>query len=103
MHGCAHKHSIKVIQCCHPKSHPRPGWWVDKHFLDYENSAPLPVENTCKALQLRGMALSSVDQVTSSPFGHLHDQLIYVAPELTGPQKELISVPLQLLHGEMKM
>lgn len=63
----------------------------------------LPVQSSCHALQLGGMLLCSVDKVTGSAFGHLHDEVVYVASDLTGPQKELISVRLQLLHGEMKM
>lgn len=49
------------------------------------------------------MLLRSVDTVTGSSFGHLHDKVINVAPDFNSPQKELISVTLQLLHGGIKM
>lgn len=63
----------------------------------------LPVQGFCCALQLGGTLLRSVDEVAGSSFGHLHDEVVYVAPDFTGPQKELISVMFQLLHGEVKM
>ena len=47
------------------------------------------------------MLLCPVDQVTGSSFGHLHDEVIYMAPDFAGPQKEFISVMLQLLRGEI--
>lgn len=100
---CALRHSTKVIQHYNQNGHLHTDQWVSKHILAYDSQAPLPVQSSCQALKLRGMVLCSVDKVASSSFGHLHDQIIHVAPEFASPQKEFISVMVQLLHGEVQV
>ena len=45
-----------------------------------------PVQSTCQSLQLGGVILRPVHKLQRSPLRHLHDQVIHVAPDLSGPQ-----------------
>lgn len=53
-----------------------------------------PVQGTCPSLQLRGVILRPVHEPQRSLFGHLHDQVIHVAPDLGSPQQQLVLVLL---------